>query len=46
VFVIPPESTGLPPGLRDKSARDGAVVAYRCRGSVCEPPVESADQLV
>ena len=46
VFVIPPDAVNLPAGLADKSARDGAVIAYRCRGSTCEPPIETIAQLV
>jgi uncharacterized protein YyaL (SSP411 family) len=46
VFVIPPDIADLPPGLAGKTARAGSLVAYRCRGSVCEPPIEAADQLV
>ena len=35
----------LPPGLADKVAQPGRTIAYRCRGTVCEPPVDNPDAL-
>ena len=39
------KSGELPPGLADKVAQPGRTLAYRCRGTVCEPPVDNPDAL-
>ena len=43
VFAIPPDAR-LPAGLAVRKASDGPV-AYVCRGSHCEAPVSSLDEL-
>ena len=45
VFAIPLAAQQLPPGLAAKSGHDGRTLAYRCRGTQCEPPISSAEQL-
>jgi len=37
VIAIPASAAGLPAALAEKTLR-GAIVAYRCRGSLCEAP--------
>ncbi len=46
VFIIPDDAAGLPAGLAAKQAAAGKMLAYRCRGQVCEPPVEEVARLV
>ena len=43
-FAIPLDADLLPPGLADKAGREGRILAYHCRGSHCEPPVEIAER--
>ena len=45
VFSIPLGVRQLPQGLEQKSGRDGQTLAYRCRGSLCEPPILSSGSL-
>jgi len=45
VFSIPLGERQLPQGLAQKSGRDGQTLAYRCRGSLCEPPILSSGSL-
>ncbi len=45
VFAVPLETGQLPQGLADKTGRKGRTLAYRCRGTRCEPPIESIDLL-
>lgn len=45
-FVIPPDAAALPPGLAAKRARGGEVLAYRCKGHRCDPPVSQLDTLL
>ena len=45
VFSIPLGVRQLPQGLAEKSGRDGQTLAYRCRGSLCEPPILSSGSL-
>jgi uncharacterized protein YyaL (SSP411 family) len=45
VIAIPADAAGLPAALAEKTPR-GAVVAYRCRGSVCEAPEENLPALL
>jgi hypothetical protein len=45
VIGIPAGATGLPAALADKPAR-GAIIAYRCRGSVCDAPADSLPALL
>ena len=45
VFAIPLAAPQLPPGLAAKSGQDGRTLAYRCRGTQCEPPISSAEAL-
>ncbi|WP_078121704.1 thioredoxin domain-containing protein [Thiosocius teredinicola] len=46
VFIIPDDAAGLPAGLAAKQAAAGKTLAYRCRGQVCEPPVEEVASLM
>jgi hypothetical protein len=39
-FAIPADTQGLPEGIATKQPK-GEIVAYRCRGSVCGPPLTS-----
>jgi uncharacterized protein YyaL (SSP411 family) len=45
VLGISSGALGLPPGLSDKVALAGRTVAYRCRGSQCDPPIEDPASL-
>ena len=45
IFAIAHDVGDLPAGLADKQARPGGTLAYRCRGAVCEPPVDDPDSL-
>lgn len=44
-FFIPNNAAGLPPALASKAPDDDKVVAYRCRGTLCEPPFSDLEQL-
>ncbi len=44
-FLIPLDATGLPETLAAKHGEPGGIVAYRCRGTLCEPPVRTPDEL-
>jgi len=45
VFAIPAEAGDLPAGLASKAppAAPAAVLAYRCRGAVCDAPVDTLE---
>ena len=43
-FAIPLDAE-LPPALADKQGEPGRVLAYRCVGTRCEPPLSDLDQL-
>ncbi len=45
VFAIPAGEAALPPALADKKAQ-GPIVAYRCRGRSCSPPVADLETLL
>ena len=45
VIAIPADAPGLPAALAEKTPR-GGIVAYRCRGSVCEAPEENLPALL
>jgi hypothetical protein len=45
VFAVPADATGLPPALAAKGVADGETLAYRCRGTRCEPPIRSVESL-
>jgi uncharacterized protein YyaL (SSP411 family) len=45
VIAIPTEALDLPKALAEKTAR-GAIVAYRCRGRVCEAPEDDLPALL
>ena len=45
VFAIPLTATQLTPILAEKAGREGQTLAYRCRGSLCEPPIVSRESL-
>jgi uncharacterized protein YyaL (SSP411 family) len=45
VFAIPRDAAGLPVALSSKSAPAAGVLAYVCRGTVCESPVDSLETL-
>jgi uncharacterized protein YyaL (SSP411 family) len=45
VFSIPLGERQLPQGLEQKSGQDGQTLAYRCRGSLCEPAILSSELL-
>ncbi|MEO7385307.1 MAG: thioredoxin domain-containing protein [Gammaproteobacteria bacterium] len=47
VFVIPADAGMLPAGLASKAAPTGgdAVLAYVCRGTACDKPVDSLEML-
>ena len=44
-FAIPLTATQLTPILAEKAGRQGHTLAYRCRGSHCEPPILSRESL-
>ena len=44
-FLIPPDAPNLPAALAAKRAETDTVLAYRCRGTHCEPPVKTPDEL-
>ena len=44
-FLIPLDAPGLPETLAAKRGEPGAIVAYRCRGTLCESPVRTPDEL-
>ena len=48
VFLIPPDAGDLPEGLASKvaPAEAGKVVAYVCRGTACDSPVDSLEELM
>jgi uncharacterized protein YyaL (SSP411 family) len=46
MFAIPPDTAGLPPALAAKEPRTGSVLAYRCSGFECQPPVERVESLL
>ncbi len=45
VVAIPEGEEDLPGALRDRAARPGTALAYRCRGMHCELPVASFAEL-
>ena len=45
VLAIPDDAAGLPAALASKAAR-GALIAYHCRGSVCDAPITDPQQLL
>ncbi|MBT8429557.1 MAG: thioredoxin domain-containing protein, partial [Gammaproteobacteria bacterium] len=45
VFPIRLGEQQLPLGLAEKRGQEGQTLAYRCRGSLCEPPIASSDLL-
>ena len=45
VFAIPRTANALPAALAAKAARPGATLAYVCRGTVCDSPVDSLEAL-
>ena len=44
-FVVPDDAGELPAGLAAKRALPGRTVAYCCRGTRCETPIDSIDAL-
>jgi hypothetical protein len=46
LLAIDADAGDLPPGLADKRALPGKVVAYRCRGVVCEAPIDDVTLLL
>ncbi|MCG6965919.1 MAG: thioredoxin domain-containing protein [Chromatiaceae bacterium] len=45
VFAIPELTADLPSALADKRAEPGRTLAYRCRGTHCEPPIDQIERL-
>jgi uncharacterized protein YyaL (SSP411 family) len=45
VLAIPDDAAGLPAALATKAAR-GALIAYHCRGSVCDAPITDPQLLL
>lgn len=45
LFAIDENARNLPGALAERAAKPGAVVAYRCTGSVCSLPIDSLDAL-
>ena len=45
VIAVPTDAAGLPAALAAKTPR-GDIVAYRCRGSLCEAPEENLPALL
>ncbi|MDJ0740641.1 MAG: thioredoxin domain-containing protein [Gammaproteobacteria bacterium] len=45
VLAVETAASGLPAGLADKVAGPGETLAYRCRGTTCEPPLRDLDSV-
>jgi hypothetical protein len=45
VFAIPGDAGDLPVALASKTAPAAGVLAYVCRGTVCDSPVDSLETL-
>ena len=45
VFAVPLGVQQLPPGLAGKHGQEGRTLAYRCRGTQCDPPISSPEAL-
>ena len=45
-FLVPLDTIALPEALTAKAAKPGSILAYRCHGTLCEPPATSIDELL